>query len=167
MHATAPNKPVWMILKGRRRRATADHLLRHFAIVSPPVDVERLAKDLGATIVPVPNPGWSGAIETLPDGRATIWYASDESSNRRRFTIAHELGHMMLQPTGGPYHRDASFSGTPQELEANAFAADLLMPLWMLEPLVVRYGADVPRLARIFGVSEPAMGVRLNTLAGL
>ena len=70
---------------------------------------------------------------------------------RRRFTIAHELGHLVLHDGPGPRfgrpepdtsavatrrapHRvyPAAFAYPPLELEANAFAAGILMPLSQL-----------------------------------
>lgn len=50
------------------------------------------------------------------------------------------------------------------EVEANAFAAELLMPAALVEQAVARYGKDVPALADLFDVSRQAMQYRLEKL---
>lgn len=51
-----------------------------------------------------------------------------------------------------------------REVEANAFAAELLMPAPLVEQAVERYGKDVPALAELFDVSRQAMQIRLEKL---
>ena len=89
---------------------------------------------------------------------------AQESPGRRRFTIAHELGHWVcqcLEGRGAPvYCRAEDVSPDADrtlEREANVFAAELLMP----EPAVraeFSRGGDV---ASRFGVSGEAMHWRL------
>ena len=96
---------------------------------------------------------------------------------RKRFTIAHELGHyfMHLQQDGEYVdkeanlfrrHTDDESEMTPTrrlEIQANMFAASLLMP----EAEVRRYWKERPsidELARIFKVSNEAMGYRVDSL---
>jgi Zn-dependent peptidase ImmA (M78 family) len=100
---------------------------------------------------------------------------------RQRFTIAHEIGHLVLHP-GQEVHVDNAFrinlrdgrSATAddvEEVEANAFAAILLMPLeWvrsaMSSPSIdLTDDGEVCRLADEFQVSTQAMLIRLTTLA--
>lgn len=155
--------PRWTHYK--RSDIRAEDILQAFGVVRPPVPVERIVRDLGIPLVQVDEPGWSGAVNSTPDGRATIFVRRGDVPWRQRFTIAHELGHLLLHE--GVQHRDDTFRGTPQESEANDFAANLLMPLWMLESAARRQGSDAARLARIFGVSEQAMDIRLGRLVGL
>lgn len=51
-----------------------------------------------------------------------------------------------------------------REIEANAFAAELLMPASLVEQAVGRYGKDVGALAELFDVSSQAMQFRLEKL---
>jgi hypothetical protein len=51
-----------------------------------------------------------------------------------------------------------------REIEANAFAAELLMPAPLVEQAVERYGKDVAALAELFDVSRQAMQFRLEKL---
>lgn len=76
--------------------------------------------------------------------------------------MAHELGHLLMHAEGTAF-RDDTFSGNPEEAQANAFAAALLMPPALLDPWRDRI-ASSSSLARLFQVSEPAMAYRLNKL---
>lgn len=51
-----------------------------------------------------------------------------------------------------------------REIEANAFAAELLMPAPLVERAVERYGKDVAALAELFDISRQAMQLRLEKL---
>ena len=100
-----------------------------------------------------------------------IWLNGREYEPRRRFTLAHELGHWVCQCDGSTtiepiYCRtqdvDEQHAETQRRLEreANIFAAELLMP----EPLVRaehERAASIEELADRFGVSRPAMHWRL------
>ncbi len=84
---------------------------------------------------------------------------------RRRFTMAHELGHHSLAHRSGIDKNIFEVSSDPQEIEANAFAAELLMPAAGVHsaPRVHDRG-DVAELAAHFLVSGRAMIVRLHAL---
>lgn len=161
---TAGTTPVWSAMKARRM--SPDAILRHFHVEGPPVPIENIIANMGIQVLRPPNPGWSGAVASDPQcGGAVIWVAAEESRFRSRFTIAHELGHLMLHD-GVQFRDQPDFGGSRQETQANRFAADLLMPLWMLDPYATQYRGDVATLARIFDVSEQAMNIRLGKLAG-
>lgn len=90
---------------------------------------------------------------------------------RQRFTIAHELGHLMARDDHGlhvdediyaPEHRRQ-----PSEQRANAFAAALLMPVDMLREAVGSSGLTDEGFARLacqLRVSPSALAVRLSQL---
>jgi hypothetical protein len=80
--------------------------------------------------------------------------------------LAHEIGHLMLEPLGTMF-RDHSISYPGAgwtETRANRFAADLLMPSWMMHVYYSRLGGDVTRLAQKFDVSSRSMEIRIETL---
>jgi hypothetical protein len=155
------NDPLWKQLK---QRVAANDLLRMFRVTRPAVPIHDIVRGLGVQLHEVPNPGWSGAVNSNVS-TAAIWVRVGDSLARQRFTIAHELGHLLLHEAGAEY-RDDTFRGTPKEYQANDFAADLLMPLWMLDPVAASFGRDPGRLAGIFQVSEQAMKIRLGRLVG-
>jgi IrrE N-terminal-like domain len=93
------------------------------------------------------------------------------SRGRRRFTIAHELGHWYLhatQATGERFERfcrgDDLSSTRSLEGEANRFASALLMPDELLTEATEQLRMNVPLLAKRFDVSVPAMRTRLLAL---
>jgi IrrE N-terminal-like domain len=126
-----------------------------------PVPVESIAEDLlGLTIYEEDLDVLSGVL--YPDERRIEVNASDIPA-RKRFTVAHELGHWVCQCLEGRGHevmcRVEDLSPDVDrtlEREANVFAAELLMP----EP-AVRAAAAEADAARRFGVSSQAMQWRL------
>jgi Zn-dependent peptidase ImmA (M78 family) len=92
------------------------------------------------------------------------------SPGRRRFTLAHELGHWYLHATHQPGERYERFCRGPdlkstrsKEGEANEFASALLMPEQLLGATAENLQMNIPLLAKRFDVSVPAMRVRLLT----
>jgi Zn-dependent peptidase ImmA (M78 family) len=91
---------------------------------------------------------------------------------RQRFTLAHELGHLVLGHHAD-FHIDL-FSpvsaGDPPEYDwrheraANVFAASLLMPASLVRRDRVDGNQSLSVLARRYKVSEEAMGIRLIVL---
>jgi hypothetical protein len=138
-------------------------------------DVDDLAVAPGAPVLAV-GQSLSGLL--LPD-RGEIWVDAREASQwppRRRFTIAHELGHWQLhrkRPEAvfcrasavdeGDQHADPG-PERDDEWEANVFAAALLMPAQALREQYVAHGKDFARLCRRFGASGAAMGRRLHAV---
>jgi Zn-dependent peptidase ImmA (M78 family) len=99
----------------------------------------------------------------------TIYVNADDAPTRQLFTIAHELGHMMLGHEPGKFsvlYRFATpIDKDPIEQEANCFAANLLVPKNMLTDTMRRYGLtenDTKPLASLFGVSIEVMKYRLQ-----
>ena len=74
---------------------------------------------------------------------------------RRRFTVAHELGHCVLG------HLDGTKNHLNDERDANRFAADFLAPLCVLEQCGVCSAEEISRLC---GISVSAAGVRFAEL---
>lgn len=113
--------------------------------------------------------GVSGQASLENDAGGAVFYCDyngDEISYRNRFTVAHELGHVLLGHVdkGNPKHRDTTFGNyNPVERAANAFAAELVMPEQKVREL---FGgaSSVRQLSEAFGVSNAAMSFRLQNL---
>jgi Zn-dependent peptidase ImmA (M78 family) len=108
---------------------------------------------------------------------------SMHAPTRRRFTVAHELGHLLLHKNES-LHIDERFpigfrsaassqAVDASEIEANQFAAELLMPMSLLTadlaamPPDIDSEAAVTELAQRYEVSEQAMTIRLSALGHL
>ena len=147
-----------------------------FGAGGPPVPVESIAEDLLGLLIGEADLDVSGLL--IPAERR-IWVDAGEarvSPARRRFTIAHEIGHWVCQVRAGrgePIHcridpvgaaaTGPRPSGDAREREANVFAAELLMPAALLRAAVAA-GTALDALAAGFGVSPPAMAWRLYNL---
>ena len=165
----------------------ASRLLRDAGISRYPIPVEEVARHLGAVVSlqPFDSEDISGLLYRSAGNAPIIGVNSTNIAVRRRFTIAHEIGHLILH--GGhelivERHVHVNFrdsAGTvlspAQEVEANRFAAALLMPGVLLERAMqtLLAGAPAPdtelvkRLALRFDVSRQAMEFRLAGLGML
>src|SRR5207247_2355913 len=143
-----------------------------------PVPVERLARACGALVRKEGvDDNVSGFLYRNPETKLAIIGANRlQHPNRQRFTIAHELGHLLLH-SGDDVHVDKTFlvkkrdetstKGVDlEEMEANLFAAELLMPLHFLDEELKRVGAldllhdeKIAQLAQLYRVSNQAMAV--------
>lgn len=105
----------------------------------------------------------AGACLDRPGLRLIVVNAAD-AVPRQRFTVAHELGHLLLGH-GSVADRPGAFSGyehDPVEVSANAFAAEFLMPREAVQAFRREYVAgeleldDLVLMAAAFGVSAQA-----------
>ena len=124
-------------------KSKAKNLLQKCEITQAPIDVEKVATSLGIVVRRTPTEDdISGFLLRNPDGSAVIGINALHHSNRQRFTIAHEIGHFELHKHD-QVHVDRSIiklrSGASskgedsEEIEANGFAAELLMPQELLD----------------------------------
>jgi Zn-dependent peptidase ImmA (M78 family) len=142
-----------------------------------PVDPFVIAQELGLKAYSANlDQGVSGMLVKRAGEDAEIYVHAADSSNRQRFTCAHELGHYVKRSAAGDSaweyveRRDLLTSqGTdPDEIYANQFAAALLMPR---EAVETRFRAlenpsvtGAAALAVEFGVSVDAMQYRIKNL---
>jgi Zn-dependent peptidase ImmA (M78 family) len=155
-------------------KVLTDHWVDAGGECALPVDATIVAERAGAEVFLADLTNWEldGSIYIPPrgQGRPQITINQANPVSRRRFTCAHELGHMMDPRTndyleiGYTDNRDSlSAAGTdPREIFANTFAAALLMPSDEVEWLASEM--DLYALARRFRVSTEAMVHRLKNL---
>jgi len=109
--------------------AMCQRVLRDSGFRNPPVDLPRLMRGLGARLLerPISCPG---RLETTPYGYDVI-VDPRQSFESRRFTIAHELGHVLIRENRLPsvkFPEDDSRAHPLIERVANRIASELLMP---------------------------------------
>jgi hypothetical protein len=176
-----------MAVRRKVIRQLVEELLAKNGVENAPVPVEAIAvkETVDVRYNATDDDGLSGFLLRGPavpgEWRAIIGVNKDHHPNRQRFSIAHELGHLLLHAGGEEVHvdRDTVFQvklrdsesskGTdPDEREANAFAAELLMPasflLRDLEGVEVLEDTNVGDLASRYGVSQQALMIRLANL---
>jgi len=165
-------------------KQAASLLVKH-RVTAPPVQVEQIALTEGIKIVRSAAE-WSESGFLLREGHSTIIGINSRNARKRqRFTIAHELGHWLLHK-GKPLIVDQSVmvnkrdklssqATEPEEMDANYFAAELLMPRSFTLEAIARHMKTgigsrdelVTALAKDFDVSADAMGYRLMNLGVL
>ena len=74
----------------------AQRILEEMKIKRPAVNVEKIAKERGLKVLPYELGDDVSGVLYVDKGKGTIGYNPTESEVRRRFTIAHELGHYEL-----------------------------------------------------------------------
>lgn len=162
------------------------NLLTEFSVRAAPVPVDKIAKGLGAQLRFSPLDDELSGMIYVSDGTPIIGINALHHPNRQRFSIAHEIGHLVLHRhlITGKVHVDKEFRvsvlnrdstsalGTEQiEIQANQFAAELLMPTaWFTEALDskafdIDNEAPLDDLAKKFRVSRQALEYRIRNLA--
>jgi len=148
-------------------RRQAARLLQHAGVTHEPVSLRDVVSALNLEVVRAAGEPFSSeaALQPLGDGHAIVLRGAS-SEHRRRFTVAHEIGHFVLHPQRLAPERGGGVNAAwqAQEREADQFAAELLMPERLVREAVVQHGPDVGRLADRFDVSRKAMQVRLRGL---
>lgn len=158
----------------------AKKLLQQSDALALPVDLNQVIGHLGLSLNEKPlESEYSGFLAVK---EKTIVVNLNHPPVRRRFTIAHEIGHYQLHRRSedipvfidrAVYHRKESVAGVDHlmEMQANAYAAGLLMPEALLDnyledhpALDLDKPADIKALAEEFEVSRPAMEFRLINL---
>jgi Zn-dependent peptidase ImmA (M78 family) len=169
-------------------------LLRKHHVTKPPIPVKEIAEGERIAVRFQPFHGETDVSAVLKrDGdTAVIGVNSAHSAKRQRFSIAHELGHFFLHPDenlfvdfGDRLNRSASVkyrntlssqATDSEEIEANRFAATLLMPSSFIRRCMesmleatpdISADEAVEKLAQDFFVSRQAMEFRLLNLGYL
>lgn len=169
-----------------RAERKAEEVLARAGVARAPVPVEMIARKAGAKVRYRDFDGdISGLLVRDDGGEKIISVHSRQAKVRQRFTIAHELGHLMLHKgntviveqlwRGARVNwREGASSGVKddEEIEANQFAAALLMPArlverdyWAIADRATSEDSLIDQLARRYHVSTQSMRFRLLNLA--
>ncbi len=116
----------------------------------------------------------------LLTGPGEIWVDANEAGRwdtRRRFTVGHEVGHYLIHSRDRPQifcrkvdiveDEEPRNTPTPKpipELEADAFAAALLMPAHLIREHAAGCDRDLETMKELFKCSHKAMKYRLFTV---
>jgi len=180
---------------------TLDSLPERLWSWTPPVPIEAIAEEhFGMIVIEAEDPADIPGAPQVAEGvrfsgmlmadRGEIWVSAADAREwppRKRFTIAHELGHFVLHrhsvdpaiyqaadisATGAAAADSIRSEADPEaatllprlEAEANAFAAALLMPARLLRESHAAVEGDLERLQETFNSSKAALERRLRTL---
>ena len=150
----------------------AYEIIDAYKIETPINDLEEFVKNLGGKVTEdnLKSGFYDGRITTKnTDYKFEIFIPEDQYPERKKFTIAHELGHLFLHmgyqiddelwemQKDKDYYRNGS---SEEELQANEFAAALLMPEDEYKKIMDKYTdglcVSTSNIADYFGVSIQA-----------
>ncbi len=167
------------VLKKIRNKSAIELLEEYGLDKTVPIDIEQLLRAIGISAIGkdfselekrLDKPKGSILGMLLSSGNnAAIFYRKDDSYNRRRFTIAHELAHAINHSDNEPHIEyrmaEKEMEENPVEKNANIVAGEILIPLPLLKKEYLKL--DIPSstvLANIFKVSQNVMEARLKYL---
>jgi IrrE N-terminal-like domain len=165
---TGVRKPRW-----DKAREAARLLIKRFAVTVPPVDVYWIAEQCGLECREMGNfPDTVDGLIIPIHGRCVAFINKKKTETRQRFTLAHELYHfhilgeqLVLEDSSqigrmeGIHISEAGRD--PVEVEADAFAADVLIPPSLLRKYVYRHDS-IKHVALLFDVSPEAAQISLE-----
>ena len=162
----------------------SDWVRNGYCLEIPLLNIEELVNRMGGRLL-IDKSGayYDGTIRKVGDTEFEIKISSSQGNERKNFTVAHELGHLFIhmgfrtdymlwnsQGVNDIYHR---FGNSEQEIQANEFAASILMPRECFIEKVNRCTnladntVDIAKVAAQFNVSTSAAIYRGKNLGVL
>lgn len=141
-------------------------LLIDLGISELPINTVKVCAELGIKLHYYKPTDGSDGMSLFIDGKPHIYVSSEVSPERRRFTIAHELGHIILGHVGKYelVNREPSPDDNPVEQAANVFASRLLSPACVLWGCNVRTAEQIQELCKISQTAAEYRAKRMNEL---
>ena len=166
-------------MEGARKgyaRQMARKVLQDGGVTEPPVDLNSLLKQKGYQYIEVDT--FLDEVDALflkneRDGKVYAAVNANHHVHRRRFSLAHEFGHILLNHDLNYYDPYITIDNPPTaknhtaaeaafETEAHNFAGELLVPLRMLKKAFEKTN-DLKELSKIFWVSQYVVTIAIST----
>ena len=147
----------------------ARNLLEQLQINSYPINPFKIADALNILHYMVDAESYDGMIVNFEDNVFININKNLTPAGRQNFTMAHELGHFSIPSHKGRRFECQTLYINPfnkkrtEEVEANRFASELLMPKNLFKPLVYDYKPefeDIAELSELFETSLSAAAIR-------
>lgn len=160
------------MIRSRLAREKAHNILSMFKITILPIDVEKIANLLDFKVLLFDFPETMSGVIKIQEAKKVIAVNKNMPVVRQRFTIAHELGHYLSGHSNFSHERETFVDPDKKYLdprhrdeeEADEFAAELLMPDYLLKKDVLENKLSATELAKKYEVSEQAMWLQLINL---
>lgn len=142
-------------------QAKANEIWEKFVDKNIPVKLNDIVKGINITVKEA-DLQMDGVARMDKNGIAFILYKRAMSDERKRFTVAHELGHIILEHItfGGD---SSQLSSKSQEQEANQFAGSLLIPLKDLKAFMKNGDKTLDDITKRYWVSRDAAGIAVKS----
>src|SRR5436309_14489230 len=105
-----------------------DVLFSGLGSTRPPIDIDRLARMVGVSRVEITDLSSSDACLLPAASGHTVLLDSRSGRRRQRFSMAHELAHLLLHANGIRFRRARGDRSSVEEQLCDQVAADILMP---------------------------------------
>lgn len=154
----------------KNARNVAWQCLIDFKVASLPVDLFKITQQAGTKAIKNSKAHLlldsENGASIYQDGKWYLIYDDYSPIGRRRFTIAHELGHIFLghELINGRHGRTFKIDKPQSEREADMFAAHLLAPACVLWGLGIQSPEEI---AKICNISLAAAKIRAERMAVL
>ena len=153
------NDPYWPAT------LAAEKVVQERGITALPVDPIAIARDLGIEVRAKPTQGVSGMLLRVGDAYGIVYATHIDNVGFQNFSVAHELGHYFLPghidavlAAGDVHESHAGFaSGDRYELEADHFAAGLLMPGSLFTDAMRRVGDGLAAIENLAGLCQTSL----------
>jgi Zn-dependent peptidase ImmA (M78 family) len=150
-------------------RAKARMVLNECGISRPPTDLEQICSKLGVKIHYHCTDGLKDSFMYLDRSIYNLVIAISGNQARDRWSLAHELGHVVLGHcqiySVDTLSKDVLTDAERYILdrECDIFAEEILMPLAWMEK---HKHSSIDQLKKVFGVSKEAVAIRHDNLFG-
>lgn len=159
------------MIRSHLARQKALDILRISNITTPPVSLDLVCEKLGLKIIPYEFPDSMSALFIIEGNIKAIGVNKNHPRVRQRFSVAHELGHFVSGHEDFNHEEVAHIDREKKYLnrfhrmeeEADEFAAELLMPEFLLKNDYHNPG-EIEELAKKYEVSQQAMTIQLINL---
>lgn len=160
-------------------QSLTDFIRKEFKQEEPPINVFLLTTHMGILLAPTHLDEPAAVVHRADEKRDPptppwILVNSTQPIERQRYSIAHELAHLLLHEEGQhPFYHHTNYNkrqSDRREIDADTFAAELLMPRELLQLSIgnLKENKSVEEivflLSYIYQVSFLAMSVRLHSL---
>lgn len=145
----------------------AEQLVKGWRIAALPIDPFAIARERDITVAakPARDAGVSGMLIRVGDEFAIAYATHIDNEPFQRFSVGHELGHYFLPGhvdavinIDGIHESRAGFASKDRyEMEADGFAAGLLMPRHLFFPALQRAGDGLAAIESLAGLCKTSL----------
>ena len=160
------------MIRSHLARQKAVDILRISNINTAPISLDLVCEKLGFKIIPYEFPDSMSALFIIEGNIKAIGVNKNHPRVRQRFSLAHELGHFVSGHEDFNHEEVAHIDREKKYLnrfhrmeeEADEFAAELLMPEFILKNDYHTSSGEIEDLAKKYEVSQQAMTIQLINL---
>ncbi len=145
----------------------AEQLIKGWGITALPIDPFAIARDRDITVAakPASHAGVSGMLIRVENEFAIAYATHIDNEGFQRFSVSHELGHYFLPGhvdavigDNGIHESRANFASKDRyEMEADGFAAGLIMPRHLFFPALQRAGDGLAAIESLAGLCKTSL----------